>query len=731
MDHPPAVIEKAQRLEELLQRVEQGEALAEVCGELDLEISSERLAILQRRYEAGERSWTVLIDGRYGREQKVTAEIEGWLYERKGQEKGLRGPQLAEGVEQRFGVKLSVGHINTLLRSVGLSGPAGRPAGSKSEQAEKSDQGEEGGEVSEEVVANAGLFFLEGAKGAMGIVEGVNECVEASRQLYQTLNEGDWMRVLSSSPETIWSKLDHLLYLPLLNLSRPRDLYYYQGEGLQSLYGFTYKYLPLEHFLGQMTRLELGRPLANSLADCYSQAWYPGAEGLVIFSDWHVKPHWTKSVAHSGPVTMWGRVMPGTKQLLVNGPQGRLLIGWNYQIDAHFSGVLVEMEAELAAILKRPIAYTIIDSEGSGLPLAQRYAQAERFYLTVLPRHLDYPLKAFHRQGEWLAVADDPDHEVVEATWADAKKAAGEYRRLILMRPVGGSDPTRIYAGRLPSDFPIAHIPPRFRQRWQHQELRIREMINGANLNDNFGYRYDWVPHRTRQRQWQEAQEQVSVSQHQLSKHRQALTNLRPQLAALRTTYQQKRAALLQEIQSQRLILAQRQQAGQPIVRCQQGLVRRERQLQTLAPPYCKRRRTLLARLRHHRRQVRRLQQVLVTREAARDAIDTETLCRQRQLEKDQLMLNLQLLLTNLHDWASQHYFAAEWQTLQLETATRLIYQKSGRVRWLDDRLEVLLEPYRYPDQQRAMETTCRRFNAANLRWRDGRLLRIYVAQET
>ena len=93
-------------------------------------------------------------------------------------------------------------------------------------------------------------------------------------------------------------------------------------------------------------------------------------------------------------------------------------------------------------------------------------------------------------------------------------------------------------------------------------------------------------------------------------------------------------------------------------------------------------------------------------------------------------MLNLQLLLTNLHDWAAEHYFASEWQKLELETATRLIYQKPGRVRWAADQIVVELEPYRYPDQQQAMETTCDRFNAANLRWRDGRLLRIYVARE-
>jgi len=561
------------------------------------------------------------------------------------------------------------------------------------------------------------------------VVEAVTERVERARQAYQEVNQGASLRLLTSLRETIWSKFDHLLYLPLLKLERPRDLYYYQGQGLQSLYGFTYKYLPLEQFLGQLTRLELGQPLANTLARCYAQAWYETRETLFIFADWHVKPHWTKSLAHSGSVTMWGRVMPGTKQLVVTGPGGRLLIGWNAAIDCHFSGVLVEMEAELATIVERPIAYTIVDSEGSGLALAERYAEADRAYLSVLPRNPGHDLTEFKLHGPWQSVVDDPAHEVVEASWVDEDKAGQEVRRLILMRPVASTHPTRIYAGRIPTTIAVAHIPPLFRQRWSHQEWRFREMVKGANLNVNYGYSYDQVPHRTRQRQWDKAQEKVEVTQGQLAQRAEALLNLRPQLVHLRHSYAQKRVELEQALKLCQQTLVQRQQAGQATGRCQQGLARRQRQRQELTTRYQKRRRSLLTRLRQQRQQQRHLQTQLAEREACREAIDTDTLCRERHLEKDQIMLNLQLLLTNLHDWAAEHYFAPEWQKLELETATRLIYQKPGRVRWEADQIVVELEPYRYPDQQRAMAATCDRFNAANLRWRDGRLLRIYVAR--
>ena len=103
-------------------------------------------------------------------------------------------------------------------------------------------------------------------------------------------------------------------------------------------------------------------------------------------------------------------------------------------------------------------------------------------------------------------------------------------------------------------------------------------------------------------------------------------------------------------------------------------------------------------------------------------------LLKEVNLEKDQILLNLQLLLGNLHYWARTHYFAQEWQRLELKTATELIYRKAGWVQWGTEQIEVLLEPYRYPEHQQAMEETCRRFNAANIHWRDGRRLRIQVA---
>ena len=562
----------------------------------------------------------------------------------------------------------------------------------------------------------------------MGVVEVVEETVLAARDEYLVDHSPKYLHHLSADVAALWPKIDHLIYFPILDLTRPRDLYYYQGDGLEAVYDFTYKYLTLEHFLGQLTRVQVGAPLAEALVITYAQAWYPGDDPLTIFADWHVKPHWTKFYSHSGHVTMWGRAMPGVKQLILNGSQGRLLGGWDYPIDTHMTHVLVDLEAALESTLTRPIACTIVDGDGGGLPLGKRYAEAERNYISVLPQGHAHRLAEFEREGRWEPVKDDPDREAVFAHWAAHKRTADDPRRFVLMRLVGRIEPTRIYTGRFADDLTAGDVPWLHRRRWPYNELRIRDLIRGANLNANYGYTYREVPNRTRQREWEEAQAKVAVTERQSSDHQAAVHNLRQRLADLQDTHAAQHRDLERQLAQCRLDLRRRQRLGKATVHARQRVDRLRRELITRTQRFLRRQCSLLRQLYRHEAESRQLRQRLTRRITARDAIDTETLCRERDLEKDQIMLNFQILLANLHDWVAQNYLTSKWRTLSLKKATRMIYRKAGRVSWYDDRIEVELEPYRYPDQQRDMEATCARFNAANLRWRDGRLLRITVA---
>ncbi len=98
--------------------------------------------------------------------------------------------------------------------------------------------------------------------------------------------------------------------------------------------------------------------------------------------------------------------------------------------------------------------------------------------------------------------------------------------------------------------------------------------------------------------------------------------------------------------------IVQRQEAAQPVRLAQKELHRRQQQLAELTARLHLRHCRLLKRFARHRARQGELERELAERQATRDAIDTATLCRERELEKDQIMLDLQVLLTSLHDWA-------------------------------------------------------------------------------
>ena len=152
MDYPPVVIAKAQQYETLLQRIAAGEACAAVCTDLGLLVSPAELARLQAKYAAGGQQWAALLDGRFGHAQCVNSAMREWLYERKRQDDSLRAAALAAALAQEFGVQVAAGHVNYLLRKVGLSGPPGRPCKTPARVADPPA-------APPPSLANAGLFF--------------------------------------------------------------------------------------------------------------------------------------------------------------------------------------------------------------------------------------------------------------------------------------------------------------------------------------------------------------------------------------------------------------------------------------------------------------------------------------------------------------------------------------------------------------------------------------------
>jgi transposase len=160
MTHPPAVIEKAQKVERLLLRLETGEPFDQVRADLGLNIEAESIPKLQAKYEVEGRSWEALIDGRHGHPRKAHSAMREWMYERKREDEFLTAGELADEIEEQFQVRLSIGHINYLLRKVELTGPRGHPYRRRKET-EAAPSAEP---KADESLDNAGVFFPRGSE---------------------------------------------------------------------------------------------------------------------------------------------------------------------------------------------------------------------------------------------------------------------------------------------------------------------------------------------------------------------------------------------------------------------------------------------------------------------------------------------------------------------------------------------------------------------------------------
>ena len=554
-------------------------------------------------------------------------------------------------------------------------------------------------------------------------------------------------RVLQAAWPWTWAKLIHLIFLPVLDATRPWQLRYALGDGLLGVCRIAYRFDTMGHCLGELTRLQVGEAMRQALCRAWVQTLTQRDEPLHIYVDAHLKPHWTHRFMPCGKVTMLNRVMPCTRQVVVTNAQGYVWEILDQVGDDHLTHTVPALEQELERVTDHRVTLTVVDREANGLELAQKYAQTDHFaLLTLLDSTASEGLlvgtpafrKVFRLTGRWQPLAAQPDESLAPAVWAPEQEAADDPRvfwlvqhdnRLKLLAVYSLSQPVIECAPEVVALLRGSGARTAYRTRWPAIENVIREMVNGDNLNENYGYDYRLVPNRLRQHQQAEAQAQVNTTQTQLANTQRQLEAARVQLAQHEQAGATKQADLTTARAERQAELQARQQADQPTRRVEQQLAQLDRQADTLARRLAQRADKLqantLARLETRRAE---LEVTLTERQAALTQIDITQPMFERDLEKDQIMANFQAALLNAHHWCCDHYFTGEWSRLELDTATARIYRQRGRVVYADDRVDVTLAAFAYRAEQDLAGAACARFNAARVHDAAGRLIIMAVA---
>jgi hypothetical protein len=491
----------------------------------------------------------------------------------------------------------------------------------------------------------------------------------------------------------------------------------------------------------------MGEAMRQALCHTWVQTLTETDESLHIYVDAHLKPHWTHLFMPCGKVAMLNRVMPCTRQVVVTNAQGYVWEILDQVGDDHLTHTLPALEQDLEQVTEHRVTLTVVDREANGLELAQKYAQTDHFaLLTLLDSTASEGLlvgtpafrKVFRLTGRWQPLAARPDESLAPAVWAPEQDAVDDPRVFWLVQQDDSLKLLAVYS----LSQPIADCTPdgaallrgsgartAYRTRWPAIENVIREMVNGDNLNENYGYDYRPVPNRLRQHQQAEAQAQVNTTQTQLANTQRQLDTAHAQLAQHKQAGATKQADWAAARAERQAELQARQRADQPTRRVEQQLAQLDRQAQTLALRLAQRTDKLqtntLVRLEARRAE---LDVTLAERQATLTQIDITQPMFERDLEKDQIMANFQAALLNAHRWCCDHYFTSEWSRLELETATARIYRQRGRVVYAEDQIDVTLAAFAYRPEQDLAEAACARFNAARVHDAVGRLIVMAVA---
>jgi hypothetical protein len=579
------------------------------------------------------------------------------------------------------------------------------------------------------------FFSLRAALWQMGILAVLMRVLEKCQAQYRQQGAKPELQILSSRPETIVSKWLTLILLPCLSLERCYNLIGYQGHGLAAVVpnGIHYKYGALELFLNELARLDFGHPAMDALAAVFCQTFYPGRGSLLTYWDYCVKPLWTQYPQPKSKVTRIGRVMACTKMLFVHGPAGHPLYLVERPGDADLNEDLPRAQDAFTAATGRATRVCVVDREGNALFLALAGAQCHppRSYLTMLDANQYKSLKDFEVLTTWQSLDDlqKPDLEVAWAQWKSPVKRQRDPRHFFLVRPTETAQ-TQLAVGCIyhpPSRWHAAEAYAIYHGRWICQEHRFREMHQMA-LSANYGYRRVPIPNRTAQRQLVAAQKRVAATQHQLATLQHRLDQQDDRLTRWTARFESHWAERCAQCRA--LARQLRDLPDSVPVRLQRRLARIQSECEADVLSHQHRLDTIhnkdILPLQHKQTQ---LETRRTKREQAINSISINSSFYERNLNKDLVMMTSKMILLNAHYYAQEHFCASDaWQKAEFATLNAQLYHKPGLIRVWADRIEVVLEPYRYTHLQQAAEASCRLFNAASQQDEHGRYVTMRVA---
>jgi hypothetical protein len=171
----------------------------------------------------------------------------------------------------------------------------------------------------------------------MNVINGEEAILEVIKRLKDS--HRDMKRIHFHKTSTLIRYVRTTFFLPALGMARVIELDSYDEKTLGAITspdGRHIRYRATDRFQRELTDLKVGDELSLALAGQYYRIFY-GTERMPVYIDGHFKAVWTLKNIPKGKHGMMDWVMPGLKQIFLNGNKGHPLLHKTCPGDRHLT----------------------------------------------------------------------------------------------------------------------------------------------------------------------------------------------------------------------------------------------------------------------------------------------------------------------------------------------------------------------------------------------------------
>lgn len=587
----------------------------------------------------------------------------------------------------------------------------------------------------------------------MNAIGGEKAILEVIQNRLKEGPNGD-RRIYSHKTPTLLRYIRTLYFLPAFDMERPIELDDYKGKTLGAITSPDRRhagYRTTDRFLRELASLGAGTDMSLSLAGCYYKTFY-GIEEMPIYVDGHFKAVWTLKNVPRGIHGMMDRVMPGLKQVFLNGQDGHPLLHKTCPGDRHLTKELLPIVRDFEHAIGRVVVNVVVfDGEGCSLRVFKAFDRLNKrrenkiYPLTVLDSN-QYRWDDFRVKGKGCKPLEEKDFEVlrrdkngrvtsrvalVEFDYlsnANRRRKDGEEypMRCALVKKENGkltAIVTTMPYGEIESGAELANL---YYNRWPCQEAKFKEMTRYCNLDVNHGFKKKEVFNRTAAKRLEGAERSLAYDIRRFENLKVKLEKVRRQVK--KRNAQRERALGKLEGQIERARGMLRDGRGDE-AKQRARLERKHRELGRLEGKYQEKMKVLKGRERRLGKKMEKISKSIERNqrevERWRKELDENPLY-ELDVEMDHVMTNFKILYENSLLYAKDTFFEGK---AGVGVMLRQFINHYGDLEVLDEgkRLRFRLNRFDGKELAKKARRACMIFNEMKIRSSDGILLEMAV----